>query len=96
MNLNDNNNRYYNDYGYQNNNRQPNPYNGTNGGNFVLGLVVGIATTALVAGCAFACVKVYEAVDSRNVAKSGTADSVVNKDTEKKLAAIEDVIEEYY
>lgn len=121
MNLNDNNNRYYNDYGYQNDNRQANPYhgaygggyhgnynngqppqpmqppgNGKGGGNFVLGLVVGIASTALIAGCVFAFTKVYEAVDSRNVAKSGTADSVVNEDTEEKLAAIEDVIEEYY
>lgn len=125
MNLNDNNNRYYNDYGYQNGNRQSNPNNGAygggyngnynngqppqpmqnpgqgqgndkGGGNFVLGLVVGIASTALIAGCTFAVTKVYEAVDSRNVAKSGTADSVVSEDTEKKLAAIEDVIEEYY
>lgn len=125
MNLNDNNNRYYNDYGYQNGNRQPNPYNGAYGGGyngnynngqpqqpmqtpgqgtgsdkgsgkFVLGLVVGMASTALIAGCIFAFTKVYEAVDSRNVAKSETADSVVSEDTEKKLAAIEDVIEEYY
>lgn len=125
MNLNDNNNRYYNDYGYQNGNRQPNPYNGAYGGGyngnynngqpqqpmqtpgqgtgsdkgsgkFVLGLVVGMASTALIAGCIFAFTKVYEAVDSRNVEKSETADSVVSEDTEKKLAAIEDVIEEYY
>lgn len=123
MNVNDNNNRYYNDYGYQNNNRQPNAYNGAygggyngnynngqqpvqppghgpgndkEGGNFVLGLVVGIASTALVAGCIFAFTKVYETVDSRNVAKNGTAESVVSEDTEKKLTAIEDVIEEYY
>lgn len=121
MNLNDNNNRYYNDYAYQNNNRQPNSHNGAygggyqgnynngqpqppmqtpgndkGGGNFVLGLVVGIASTALIAGCVLAVTKVYEAVDSRNVTKSDTADSVVSEDTEKKLAAIEDVIEEYY
>lgn len=125
MNLNDNNNRYYNDYGYQNGNRQPNPYNGAYGGGyngnynngqpqqpmqtpgqgtgsdkgsgkFVLGLVVGMASTALIVGCIFAFTKVYEAVDSRNVEKSETADSVVSEDTEKKLAAIEDVIEEYY
>lgn len=125
MNLNDNNNRYYNDYGYQNGNRQPNPYNGAYGGGyngnynngqpqqpmqtpgqgtgsdkgsgkFVLGLVVGMASTALIAGCIFAFTKVYEAVDSRNVEKSETADGVVSEDTEKKLAAIEDVIEEYY
>ncbi len=126
MNLNDNNNRYYNDYGYQNDGRQSNPYNGAygggyqgnynngqpqqpmqqppghgpgndkGGGNFVLGLVAGAASAALIAGCIFAFTKVYEAVDSRNVTKNGTADSIVNEDTEKKLAAIEDVIEEYY
>ncbi len=65
-------------------------------GNFILGFVSGIALTALIGGCAFVGMKVYEAVDSRNVAESGTADSVVNEDTEEKLAAIEDVIEEYY
>lgn len=65
-------------------------------GNFILGFVSGIALTALIGGCAFVGMKVYEAVDSRNVAEGGTADSVVNEDTEEKLAAIEDVIEEYY
>lgn len=34
MNSNENNNRYYNDYGYPNNNRQPNPYNGAYGGGY--------------------------------------------------------------
>lgn len=122
MNLNDNNNRYYNDYGYQNGNRQSNPYNGAYGGgyngnynsgqqpqpsghepgndkgsgNFILGLVTGVASTALIVGCVFAFTKVYEAVDSRNVTKNGAVDSVVSEDTQKKLAAIEDVIEEYY
>lgn len=125
MNLNDNNNRYYNDYGYQNGNRQSNPYNGAYGGGyhgnynngqpqppmqspgqgtgndrgngkFVLGLVIGMASTTLIAGCIFAFTKVYEVVDSRNVAKRGTTDSVVSEDTEEKLAAIQDVIEEYY
>lgn len=121
MNANDNNNRYYNDYGYPNNNRQPNPYNGAygggyqgnynngqpqiplpphgqgtgnerGGGNFIVGLVVGIASTALVIGCVAAVTKIYKTVDSKNV-KAG---SVVSEDTEEKLAAIEDVIEEYY
>ncbi len=65
-------------------------------GNFILGFVSGIALTVLIGGCAFVGMKVYEAVDSRNVAESGTTGSVVNEDTEEKLAAIEDVIEEYY
>ncbi len=65
-------------------------------GNFILGFVSGIALTALIGGCVFVGMKVYEAVDSRNVAESGAADSVVNEDTEEKLAAIEGVIEEYY
>lgn len=65
-------------------------------GNFILGFVSGIALTALIGGCVFVGMKVYEAVDSRNVAERGTTDSVVNEDTEEKLAAIEDVIEEYY
>ena len=118
MNFDDNNNRYYNDYGYQNNNRGPNPYNGAygggyqgnynngqpplqnnngaggnkGGGKFLLGLVVGIASTALLVGCAAAFTRIYQTVDSKDV----KADSVVSEDTEKKLAAIEDVIEEYY
>ena len=40
--------------------------------------------------------KVYEAVDSKNVAKKGTASSVISEETEKKLEAIEEVIDEYY
>lgn len=123
MNLNDNSNRYYNDYGYQNNIRRPNsgngvyggeyqgnynngqppiqppghmPENGKGNGNFVLGLVVGIASTALIIGCVFAFTRVYEMVGSGNVVEKKINDSVVNEDTEEKLAAIEDVIEEYY
>lgn len=123
MNLNDNSNRYYNDYGYQNNIRRPNPGNGVYGGeyqgnynngqppiqppghmpengkgngNFVLGLVVGIASTVLIIGCVFAFTRVYEMVGSGNVVEKKINDSVVNEDTEEKLAAIEDVIEEYY
>lgn len=125
MNANDNNNRYYNDYGYPNNNRQPNPYNGAygggyqgnynngqpqiplpphgqgtgnerGGGNFIVGLVVGIASTALVIGCVAAVTKIYKTAGSGNVVSREAAGSVVNEDTEKKLSAIEDVIEEYY
>lgn len=119
MNFDDNNNRYYNDYGYRKDDRNANAYNGAygggyqgnynngqpplpiqgngtggnkGGGHFVLGLVVGIASTALIVGCAAAFTRIYETVDSKNV----KADSVVSEDTEEKLAAIEDVIEEYY
>lgn len=100
-----NNNRY----NYSGDNRQANPYynpgqplqpshqnHGKGGGNFLLGMVLGIALAALIGGFVFVGVKVCEAVDSKNVVKTGTADSVVNEDTEKKLAAIEDVISEYY
>lgn len=57
-----------------------------------MGLVVGIASTGLLVGCAAAFTRIYQTVDSKDV----KADSVVSEDTEKKLAAIEDVIEEYY
>lgn len=96
-----NNNRYYNDYNMNNGGRPqppqpPRPESGKGGGNFLLGLVSGIALTALVCGFIFVGVKVYETVDSRNVARGGSADSVVTEDTQKKLKAIEDVIDEYY
>lgn len=115
----DNNNRYYNDYPYPGDGRQPNPYyshnggsigynggpapqqpsqpgNGRGGGSFLLGMVLGVALTTLICGFAFVGMKVYEAVGSKSVAKKGTASSVVSEDTEKKLEAIEDVIDEYY
>lgn len=107
----ENNNSYYNDYTYQNNNNQQNPYynnyggmppqpqkpaGGKGGGNFLLGLLLGIAVSVLVCGFVFVGVKVYEAVDSKNVTRAVGADSVVNEETEKKLSAIEDVIQEYY
>lgn len=68
------------------------------GGGILLGMMIGIAVTLLVGGFVFAGVKFYEAVDSRKAVekrKSG-ADGVVSEETEKKLSAIEDVIEEYY
>ncbi|MDE7429031.1 MAG: S41 family peptidase [Lachnospiraceae bacterium] len=70
--------------------------NNGNGSNFILGLVVGMALALLVSGFVFVGVKVYEAVGSKHLKKTSTADSVVNEDTEKKLASIEDVINEYY
>lgn len=89
---------YYNNNNMNNNMRYGNEpgKNGSNGGNFILGLVVGMALALLISGFVFVGVKVYEAVDSRHVKKTGTANSVVNEDTEKKLASIEDVINEYY
>lgn len=69
---------------------------GKGGGNFLLGLLLGVALTALVCGFTFVGMKVYEAVDSKNVAKKENAVSVVSGETEKKLEAIEKVIDEYY
>lgn len=90
-------------YNYNNNNTNNNMRygndpgkNGSNGSNFILGLVVGMALALLISGFVFVGVKVYEAVGSKHVKKTGTANSVVNEDTEKKLASIEDVINEYY
>lgn len=70
--------------------------NSSNGSNFILGLVIGMALALLVSGFVFVGVKVYEAVDSNKVVRGSTADSVVNGDTEEKLAAIEDMVSEYY
>lgn len=93
---------------YYNSNGVPGSYNGApapqqpsqpgngKGGSFLLGMVLGVALTTLVCGFVFVGMKVYEAVDSKNVAKKGKAESVVSEDTEKKLEAIEDVIDEYY
>lgn len=76
--------------------QQPSQPGNGKGGSFLLGLLLGIALTVLVCGFAFVGMKVYEAVDSKNVAKKGTASSVVSEETEKKLEAIEKVIDEYY
>lgn len=78
---------------------QPQPSQPTNGrgsGNFLLGLVLGITLTVLVCAFGFVGVKAYETVSSRNVSRKETASSVVNEETEKKLEAIQDVIDEYY
>ena len=89
---------YYNNNNMNNNMRYGNDSNKNtgSGSNFILGLVVGMALALLVSGFVFVGVKVYEAVGSKHLKKTVTADSVVNEDTEKKLAAIEDVINEYY
>ncbi|MDE6213816.1 MAG: hypothetical protein K2M70_10130 [Lachnospiraceae bacterium] len=89
---------YYNNNNMNNNMRYGNDSgkSSRNGSNFILGLVVGMALALLVSGFVFVGVKVYEAVGSKHLKKTSTADSVVNEDTEKKLAAIEDVINEYY
>lgn len=96
------NNPYYNNVpgGYNNGSvpqqQPPRSGNGKGGGSFLLGLLLGISLTVLVCGFAFVGMKVYEAVDSKNVAKKGAASSVVSEETEKKLEAIEEVIDEYY
>lgn len=76
--------------------QQPSQPGGGSGGSFLLGMVLGVFLTTLICGFVFVGMKVYEAVDSKNVAKRGTAASVVSEDTDKKLEAIEDVIDEYY
>lgn len=90
-----------NNYYYMNNipPQQPlPPQQSGKGGNFLLGMLVGVAATLLVAGFVFVGVKFYEAVDERkaDAKRTSTADSIVSEETEKKLSAIEDVIEEYY
>ena len=89
---------YHNNNNMNNNMRYSNEpgKNTGSGSNFILGLVVGMALALLVSGFVFVGVKVYEAVGSKHLKKTVTADSVVSEDTEKKLAAIEDVINEYY
>ena len=93
-------NPYYNGAagGYNGNPAPPpsQPGNGKGSGSFLLGMVLGVALTTLVCGFTFVGMKVYEAVDSKNVAKKGTASSVISEETEKKLEAIEEVIDEYY
>lgn len=107
-----NNNRYYNDYnGYPNGQQEPrqpfSPEGKKGDGNFLLGLVSGIALTVLICGFVFVGMRVYEVVGGRNagksidadggsVAKGSGADSVVSEETQEKLAAIEEVIDEYY
>lgn len=64
----------------------------------LLGMMLGIVVTLLVGGFVFAGVKFYEIVDGRkaDAKRKSDADSIVSEETEKKLSAIEDVIEEYY
>lgn len=88
---------------YHMNNIQPQqpipPQQPHKNGGILLGMMLGIAATLLVGGFVLVGVKFYEAVDSRKAAeKKSTAamDSIVSEETEKKLSAIEDVIEEYY
>lgn len=83
---------------YHMNNIQPQqpipPQQPHKNGGILLGMMLGIAATLLVGGFVLVGVKFYEAVDSRKAAEK--RDSIVSEETEKKLSAIEDVIEEYY
>lgn len=77
------------------------PHNGNQGGgSFLLGILLGVILTALVGGVTAAGVKIYGLVkenDAKQVnSGSGSSGSVINEDTEKKLATIENVIQEYY
>lgn len=83
---------------------QPQPPRNSNGnqggGSFLLGLLLGVILSVLIGGISAAGVKIYDLVkenDAREV-NSGSkgAESVLNEDTKKKLATIEEVIGEYY
>lgn len=78
--------------------QQPIPPQQPNRGGILLGMLLGIVATLLVGGFVFVGVKFYEVMDSRkaDAKKKSSADSIVSEETEKKLSAIEDVIEEYY
>ena len=116
MEQNGENNYYNNDYSRASNQQSPYyqqpaappPYpsgqqnNGSGGrsGVFWLGMLIGIITTALVGGCTFVGVKLYDVVQTRQAkqasADSSHAQSVVNDETLEKLEAIEEVIDKYY
>lgn len=86
---------------YHMNNIQPQPSvspQQPNRGGILLGMMLGIVVTLLVGGFVFVGVKFYEVMDSKkaDAKRKNDADSVVSEETEKKLSAIEDVIEEYY
>lgn len=110
------NNYYNNDYSRTSNQQSPYyqqsaappPYppgqqgneSGGRSGVFWLGMLIGIITTALVGGCTFVGVKLYDVVQTRQAkqasADSSHAQSVVNDETLEKLEAIEEVIDKYY
>ena len=77
------------------------PRNGNQGGgSFLLGLLLGVILTTLIAGITAAGFKIYDVVRENNAKQvnggSSGAESVLNEDTEKKLSTIEEVIDEYY
>lgn len=95
------NNRYYNDYDRVNAAPPPQPPrpsqpSGGSSSGFLLGLTLGLALSALAVGFAFAGVKFYGALETRKSPARNNADAVATAETEKKIAAIQDVIEEYY
>lgn len=116
MEQNGENNYYNNDYSRTSNQQNPYyqqpaappPYppgrqdNGSGGrsGVFWLGMLIGIITTALVGGCTFVGVKLYDVAHTRQAKQASTdsshAESVVNDETLEKLEAIEEVIDKYY
>ncbi|RKI81082.1 S41 family peptidase [bacterium 0.1xD8-71] len=66
----------------------------------MLGLLLGVILTTLIAGITAAGFKIYDVVRENNAKQvnggSSGAESVLNEDTEKKLSTIEEVIDEYY
>ena len=120
MNQNGDNNYYNNDYSRQGGQGMPGSYyqqpapmpsgqqqgdQGNKGGMLLLGMLLGVILTTLVAGCTFVGVRIVNLSrkspakqTSTDVDKVGTdgTESVINEDSIKKLEAIEEVIDQYY
>lgn len=75
--------------------------NNKGSGNFLLGLLVGVIMTAMVAGCSYVGVRLYLIATGKSArmtasAEGDAADGLVSDETIRKLEALEEVIEEYY
>ena len=67
---------------------------------FLLGILVGVIIMTLVGSCAYVGTKLYQLAGDRIAepvsTDSASADSIVNDDTSKKLAILEETIDKYY
>lgn len=67
---------------------------------FLLGILVGIIIMTLVGSCAYVGTRLYRLAGDRSAepvsADSASAGSIVNDDTSKKLAQLEEMIDKYY
>ncbi len=70
------------------------------GGNFLLGLLVGVLATALIGGSTYVGVRLYLMASGRPArtaaSAGGTSEGLAGDETIRKLEALEEVIEEYY